>query len=133
MPPVGAYIGGALGGALGLGLAASVLIPGLGAVTALGAAATAVAAAIGAAIGGRAGAAVDNVAFEGIPSDELYVYEDALRQNRSVVITIVDSLEQGARVIELLKQAGAESVNSAEHDLRVGLKDSPELTYEQRT
>src|SRR5918999_3549129 len=81
---IGTVVGGVAGAAGGMQLvaaAASGFIPGVGPVIAAGLLAGALAGVGGAAIGG----ALENAMVEGIPKDELYVYEDALRQGRSVV------------------------------------------------
>ncbi len=60
--------------------AATVLIPGVGPVLAVGLAAAAILG-IGGAVGGAAaGAALEKDSTTGLPADELFVYKDALRQ-----------------------------------------------------
>jgi hypothetical protein len=130
MPPVMKYLGGALGGALGAGLAASLIIPGIGAVTAAGAAAVALLGAMGAIAGGAAGAAVDDAAFEGIPVDELFVYEDALRRGRSVVIVLARDQATAELARSILSASGAESVDAARENWWVGLRSAEELEYQ---
>jgi len=95
-PGVGGAIGGVVGGAIGAAggmsigaAAASVLVPGVGPVIAIGVLAAALLG-TGGAIGGAAlGDALDEGMTEGLPKDELFIYEDALRQGRSVVIAFV--------------------------------------------
>src|SRR6202050_4113274 len=79
---LGATVGGAVGLASGvtLGALASVLIPGVGPILAIGFAAGALGFVGGGALGGK----LDNSLSDGLPQEELYVYEDALRQGRSV-------------------------------------------------
>jgi len=56
----------------------------------IGTLATQAALGTGGAIGGAAlGDALDEGMTEGLPKDELFIYEDALRQGRSVVIAFV--------------------------------------------
>src|SRR6185436_17706951 len=95
-PGVGAALGGTIGAALGVagGLeagaaAASLLVPGVGPVIALGILGAAILGAGGAAAGAVAGRAMEDGMAVGIPHDELFVYEDALRRGRSVVIAFV--------------------------------------------
>src|SRR5436309_3137683 len=89
---VGTAVGGAVGGALGVAggleagmVAATALVPGVGPVFALGLIGAALLGIGGAAAGAAAGAAVEEGLAQGLPRDELYLYEDALRHGRSVV------------------------------------------------
>src|SRR6202046_1675583 len=86
---LGATVGGAMGlaGGVTLGALASVLIPGVGPVLAIGFAASALGLVGGGALGGK----LDNSLSDGIPQEELYIYEDALRQGRSVVIAFAEN------------------------------------------
>ena len=52
--------------------------------------------AIGAVGGGAAGGDIESNVFEGLPEDEMFVYEDALRKGRSVVVAMVDNDEADA-------------------------------------
>ena len=93
-PGVGGAIGGMLGGALGvaggleLGMAAAVLIPGVGPALAFGLAGAALLGAGGAAGGAALGNAADDRSNEGVPSDEIFFCDDALRQGRSLVLVL---------------------------------------------
>src|SRR6185369_14742462 len=96
-PGMGSAVGGAVGAALGVagGLeagaaAASFLIPGVGPVLALGLIGAAIFGVGGAAAGILAGQAFEDGVADGIPRDELFVYEDALRRGRSLVIAFAD-------------------------------------------
>jgi hypothetical protein len=113
---LGATVGGAVGLASGvtLGALASVLIPGVGPILAIGFAASA----LGLLGGGALGGALDNSLSDGIPQEELYVYEDALRQGRSVVIAFAENHAQLEAAHHALKEAGAESVDRARNVVR---------------
>ena len=93
-PGGGGAIGGMLGGALGvaggleLGMAAAVLIPGVGPVLAFGLAGAALLGGGGAVGGAALGNAADDRSNEGVPSDEIFFYKDALRQGRSLVLVL---------------------------------------------
>src|SRR5262249_28719286 len=80
-PPIGAPMGATLGGAIGI--ATAFMLPGVGVITGLGAAAAAILAAVGGVAGWKVGGAADHALSGGVPVDELYVYEDALRQGRT--------------------------------------------------
>jgi hypothetical protein len=135
-PGMGKALGGTVGGALGVagGLhlgaaAASPLIPGVGPVLAVGMIAAALVGAGGAAAGSKVGEAVeDNIAPE-LPHDELYVYEDALRKGKSVVIAAADDDEQADHVQTALAAARAESIDAARESWWVGLRDAEEAEY----
>ena len=66
---------------------------------------------------------------EGLPHDELYVYEDALRQGRTVVIVVADDETQSDGARAILSQAGAESLDAARESWWVGLRDAEEAEY----
>ena len=84
---VGAAVGTAAGAPLGMVLAAAVL-PGVGPAIAIGLAASALLG-IGGAVGGAAaGGSLENSLTEGLPKDEVFIYEDALRQGKSVLFVI---------------------------------------------
>src|SRR5579871_1858644 len=85
-PGVGAAIGGVVGGAIGVagGLefgmaAATALIPGVGPVLAFGLVGAALLGAGGALGGAVLGEAADQKSNLGVPTDEIFFYEDALR------------------------------------------------------
>lgn len=129
-PGMGTALGGTVGAALGVagGLeagaaAASLLIPGVGPVLAFGLIGAFVFGAGGAAAGALAGDALEKGIADGIPRDELYVYEDALRRGRSVAMAFTDNdqVAESARVA--LKRAGAESVDAAREEWWLGLRD----------
>src|SRR5579872_1839154 len=79
-PGMGKAIGAVLGGTAGLSGAALVMaaIPGVGPITAIGLLGSAILGAAGASIGAAAGGKLENSMTEGLPEDELFVYEDAL-------------------------------------------------------
>src|SRR5947209_15416270 len=116
-PGMGAALGGAVGGALGvagglhLGAAASLLIPGVGPVLAAGLIGAALLGAGGAATGIAMGGALEDSMARGLPHDELFVYEDALRRGRSVVIVVADDDAQAQTARGVLAGAGAESTD----------------------
>jgi hypothetical protein len=135
-PGVGKAFGGLVGGALGaaggmqLGTAvASLAIPGVGPIVAIGAAAAALLG-VGGAIGGAAaGESLENAVSEGLPKDELFIYEDALRKGRTVVIALARDGEQADAAREVLTQAGAESLDAAREEWWIGLRDAEEEAY----
>jgi hypothetical protein len=105
------------------------LIPGVGPITAIGLLGGAVLAAAGASIGAVAGGKLENSMTDGLPEDELFVYEDALRQGRSVVIALAEDEAEAARFRELLETEGAESVDAAREKWWIGLRDAEHEHY----
>ncbi|HWS53476.1 MAG TPA: hypothetical protein VN228_05095, partial [Pyrinomonadaceae bacterium] len=78
----------------------------------------------GAAAGAAAGDTLEDNLARGLPHDELFVYEHALRCGRSVVIVLGDSDEQAEAARQVLGQSGAESLDAAREDWWVGLRDA---------
>jgi len=125
-PGMGKAIGAVVGASAGLSgasLLIAAIIPGVGAITALGLLGEAILAAAGASIGAVAGGKLENSMTEGMPEDELFVYEDALRKGRSVVIAFADDDAKASLLRELLKAEGAEAVDSAREQWWIGLRD----------
>lgn len=130
---VGGVVGGAAGAAAGMGLAtaaASLLVPGVGAVTAIGLAAAALFGAGGAVGGAAAGAALEDSMSGGIPRDELYLYEDALSHGRSVVFAFARTSEQEELARKAFSLGGAESLDAARERWWIGLRDAEKEHYE---
>lgn len=133
---MGTAMGGTVGGAIGIAggaslgaAAASLLVPGIGPVIAGGIIGAALLGVGGAVTGAAAGTALEQGLADGIPHDELYVYEDALRKGRSVVIAFVDDDDQGEAAHNVMAQAGAESIDAAREDWWLGLRDVEEESY----
>lgn len=128
-PGVGGAIGGVLGAALGLstgfelGVAVTALIPGVGPVFLVGVAAAALFGAGGAVGGVLLGETADERVTEGVPSDEIFFYEDALRQGKSVVLVLAKDHSEEQRADTVLADAGAQSLDAARHDWWLGLRD----------
>lgn len=132
----GTAIGGAVGGAIGaagglpLGAAvASLFVPGVGPILAAGIVGAALLGAGGAAAGAAAGGALEDSIASGLPHDELFIYEDALRRGRTVLIVATKDDEDAERVGAILESAGAESLNAARDNWWLGLRDVEEAEY----
>jgi hypothetical protein len=133
-PGMGKALGAVVGGAAGLSggvlsaTVAGLFLPGVGSLIVLGAAA------LGGVIGTAAGVVVGNTLEEslttGLPRDELFVYEDALRQGRSIVVALAHDEEQAKIVREVLAHAGVESVDAAREQWWLGLRDAEEAVYD---
>ena len=94
----GGFVGGALGAAGGMQLgatAASLIIPGVGPILAFGTVAAVFVGAGGAVGGAAVGEYMEESLNEGLPKDELFLYQDALRQGWSVLIVLAKDIEEG--------------------------------------
>ena len=130
-PGMGKAIGALLGGGVGItgGSLLVALIPGVGPITALGLLGAAIVGAAGATVGANVGDKMEKSTTEGLPEDEIYVYEDALRQGRSVLVALVETEESAAALRELMKSEGAESVDAAREQWWIGLRSAEESHY----
>lgn len=134
-PGMGSAMGGAVGGAMGAAggmtigaTLASLLVPGVGPILAAGVLGAALFGVGGAAAGAAAGGELED-SVEGLPHDELYIYEDALRHGRSVVFIVTNDEAQADTSRGVLSQSGAESVDAARENWWVGLRDGEEAEY----
>src|SRR2546421_4566109 len=128
---LGATVGGAIGVAGGASLAgaASFFIPGVGPVIAAGLLGAAILGVTGAVGGAKAGEALEEGIADGLPHDELFLYEDAIRKGRSVVIAFAEGAEQAEKERQVLAQSGAESIDAARERWWIGLRDAEEEQY----
>jgi hypothetical protein len=133
---VGSVVGGAVGVASGLTIgtmaAAAALVPGVGPVLAAGALGAAVLGLAGAVGGGALGENADRALMDGIPKDEVFVYEDALRQGRSLVLAIARDETERDEARRILEKAGAETIDAARSAWWIGLRDAEREHYEAR-
>jgi hypothetical protein len=133
-PGMGKTMGGVVGAAAGaaggleLGAALSAFIPGVGPVIALGLMGAGLFGLAGAGIGAAIGQKAENALDDGLPEDELFVYEDALRKGKSVLMVMADDEEHARPLRDLLEQQGAESVDAAREEWWIGLR-SPEQEH----
>ncbi|HEU4371739.1 MAG TPA: hypothetical protein VFV05_26245 [Methylomirabilota bacterium] len=125
---LGAIVGGATGVAVGVPLGAMVtlLVPGVGPVIASGLVGAALLGAGGAAVG----ATLEESLMNGLPRDELFVYEAALRRGHSVVLALVDDDDRAAAARGALAAAGAESIDAARERWWLGLRGAEQERYE---
>jgi len=127
-PGMGKVVGGLVGSAMGIGAAAGVIaIPGVGPVTVIGMLGLAL---LATAAGVKVGDVIDDRLDEGLPVDELFVYEDALRKGRSIVIAIAEDDEEAERARAIMAQLGAETVDAARDQWWIGLRSAEEAAYQ---
>jgi hypothetical protein len=130
---VGGVVGGVFGATAGMGLgalAASLLVPGFGALAAAELLGAALLGAGGVAGGVAAGGALDEKLSRGLPKDELYLYEDAIRNGHSVVFALAADDDQADRIRRALDSHGAESLDAARDRWWVGIRDAERADYE---
>jgi hypothetical protein len=130
-PGMGTAIGALMGGGVGVtgGSLLIALVPGLGPVTALGLLGAAILGAAGAVVGATVGNKAEESMSEGLPEDEIFVYEDALRKGRNVVVGLAEDEESASRLRDLLRTEGAESVDAAREQWWIGLRSAEESHY----
>src|ERR1700747_3024900 len=131
-PGMGTAMGALLGGGIGLtgGSALMALVPGVGPITAIGLLGAGVLGAAGATIGASASGKIERDSYEGLPEDEIFVYEDALRKGHSVVIALAENDGQASLVRDLLHRDGAESVDAAREQWWTGLRRGGPAHYD---
>lgn len=130
-PGMGKAMGALAGGGVGItgGSLLIALVPGLGPISALGLLGAAILGAAGAAVGAKVGGDLEESTSEGLPEDEIFVYEDALRKGRSVVIGMTENEDAAASLRELLKTEGAESIDAAREQWWIGLRGAEAVHY----
>lgn len=129
---MGAAVGGAMGAAGGAtaGLAvASLAVPGIGPLIAFGMVGAALLGVVGAAAGSAVGDTLEEGLGEGIPHEDVYLYEDSLRHGRSVVIVYADEGEQADRAAEILNNAGAEDLDTLRENWWQELREGERAHY----
>jgi hypothetical protein len=129
---VGSVVGGAVGVAGGLSIgaaAASFLVPGIGPVLGLGALGAAVLGLAGAAGGGAVGEDMDRALMDGLPKDEIFFYEDALRQGRTVVVCLAKDEIEAQEARRILVREGAVSIDAARHRWWTGMRGAEREHY----
>jgi hypothetical protein len=132
-PGIGKVFGALAGGGVGLtgGSLLVALVPGLGPVSALGLLGAAILGAAGATVGAKIGDKLEQSTALGLPEDEIFIYEDALRKGRSVVMALAEDDRSASRLRELLKVEGAESVDAAREQWWIGLRSAEEGRYSE--
>lgn len=129
---MGAAVGGAMGAAGGatLGLAAAtLLVPGVGPVLAFGLLGAALLGGTGAAIGAVVGDTIEEGLGEGLPHEDIYLYEDALRHGQTVVIVHAKDEDQAAKALALFNRTGAADVDALREKWWSEIRDQEQADY----
>jgi hypothetical protein len=130
---MGATVGGAIGAAGGATLgaaAASLAVPGVGPVIAVGLVAATLLGVAGAATGALAGKSMEEALGGGLPHEDLYVYEEALRRGYSVVVAFAEDSAQADRSGEAMKRFGSEDIESIRESWWQTLREKEKAHYE---
>lgn len=117
---VGAVVGFVVGVTAAFGVPA-VLQGAIGALQQTSLILAAVGGVVGAAIGVLAGGALEARLSTGLPKDEIYFYEEALRRGRCIVFVFASNNRQEEIARRTLDRAGADSLDAADESWRVGL------------
>ena len=75
------------------------------------------------------GSALEHSLADGLPKDELFLYEDALRHGRSVLICRAEDEERAVAVLGVMTLAGAETLDAARDEWWIGLRPVEEEHY----
>lgn len=129
---MGAAVGGAMGAAGGatLGLAvATFVVPGIGPVLAFGMVGAALLGAAGATAGAAVGDTIEEELGEGIPHEDIYLYEDALRHGHSVVIVYTEGDEESDKAEDILQNSGAMDLDELRENWWNELRDGERAHY----
>lgn len=129
-PGMGKALGGVVGGAVGLAAGstlATLFLSGVGPVVAFGLGAGG----LGAATGATGGHLIETILTKGLPKDEVFFYEDALRQGRSILIALTadDKLIKLGR--DVMESNDAESLDAAREKWWIGLRDAEAAEYSE--
>ena len=129
---MGAAVGGAMGAAGGatLGLAVATLaIPGVGPVIAFGMVGAALLGIAGATAGSAVGDTIEGELGDGVPHEDVYLYEDALRHGNSVVIAYTETEDQADKAEDVLSTTGAVDLDELRENWWKELRDGERAHY----
>jgi hypothetical protein len=129
---MGATVGGAMGAAGGAtaGLAvASLAVPGIGPLIAFGMVGAALLGIVGAAAGSAVGDTLEEGLGEGIPHEDVYLYEDSLRHGRSIVIAYAEEGDQADQAVKTMNKAGAQDLEMLREDWWQELREGERAHY----
>lgn len=125
-PGIGRAVGGVVGGVFGATAVLTFMAiagTGVGALGGTSYFATGLGAIVGALIGAFAGGALEDRLSRGLPKDEIYFYEEALRRGRSVVFVFAGNARQEEMARRALGSAGADSLDAGDESWKVGIRE----------
>jgi hypothetical protein len=129
-PGMGSAIGGVVGGAVGLAAGAALsnlVLPGVGPILTL--AVSAGGGVGGAALGAAGGSAAERALSNGLPKDEVFFYEDALRCGRSVVVANAGTQNGATAARSIMERNRAEDIDAAREKWWIGIREGETERY----
>lgn len=129
---MGAAVGGAMGAAGGAtaGLAvASLIVPGIGPLIAFGMVGAGLLGIVAAAAGSAVGDGIEEELGEGIPHEDVYLYEDALRHGHSVVLAYAGDDDQARKAAKAMNDTGAEDLDTLRENWWQELREAERSHY----
>jgi hypothetical protein len=117
---IGALLGGGVGVSAGLGggaAVASMLVPGVGTIFAVGLGAAALLGLGGAAAGAKLGDESEHALDTGVPKDDVVLYHQLLRRGDSLVIVNVDDEDLAEQAQKIFQREGGEDFDAARRGL----------------
>jgi hypothetical protein len=129
-PGMGSAIGGVVGGAMGLAtgvVLSNLVLPGIGPILTLSLSAGGGLG--GALLGALGGSAAERALSTGLPKDEVFLYEDALRKCRTLLVAQAESREAAQTAREVMERSGAESIDAAREKWWIGLREGEAAEY----
>ena len=129
-PGMGSAIGGVVGGAVGLAtgvVLSNLVLPGIGPILTLSLSASGGLG--GALLGALGGSAAERALSTGLPKDEVFLYEDALRKSRTLLVAQAESREAAQTAREVMERNGAESIDAAREKWWIGLREGEAAEY----
>ena len=121
-------MGAASGATAGLAIA-SLAVPGIGPLIAFGMVGAGLLGIVGAAAGSVVGDTIEENLGEGIPHEDVYLYEDALRHGHSVLLAYVEEGEQSDRAEEVVRNAGAEDLDTLRENWWQEVRENEKTHY----
>jgi hypothetical protein len=80
-------------------------------------------------VGAVADGSLKDFVTQGLAEDEIFVYEDALRRGRSVLIVHAEDADTAAALRKSLQAEGAEAIEAAREQWWIGLRSAEEELY----
>jgi hypothetical protein len=117
---LGAVVGGTVGAGAGMGLGAAVasmLVPGVGPIFAIGVGAGALLGLGGAVAGGVVGGESEKDLDTGVPKDDILLFRELLKRGRSVIVANTDSDETAKLMHAIMKRHSGQEVAEAREEI----------------
>jgi hypothetical protein len=83
----------------------------------------------GAILGAGAGKTLEEDMQHGVPKDEIFFYEEALRQGKTVLVVFAPDEVRAALARDVMEEAGAHDIDAARKDWWVGIREEEGANY----